>query len=170
MTSEKTMPTFDYKFTVNAPLRAVSDFHHDTRILKKLSPPPIFVQIHRFEPLGEGSEAEFTLWFGPLPVRWLAIHSNVSQQGFTDTQARGPLRHWQHTHRFTAVSPDATQVHEHVEYSHYPGRRGFLSRVLFNQPGLYLLFTARKLLTRWHIKKQQAETAVVSPENIELKR
>jgi ligand-binding SRPBCC domain-containing protein len=45
------MSTFDYKFTVNAPVTAVSNFHHDTRILKKLSPPPIFVQIHRFEPL-----------------------------------------------------------------------------------------------------------------------
>ena len=63
------MPVFDYKFTVDAPATAVSNFHHDTRILKKLSPPPIFVQIHRFEPLGEGSKAEFTLWFGPLPLR-----------------------------------------------------------------------------------------------------
>jgi hypothetical protein len=35
MTSEKTMPVFDYKFTVNAPLTAVSNFHHDTRILKE---------------------------------------------------------------------------------------------------------------------------------------
>ncbi|MCB8981681.1 MAG: hypothetical protein H6657_30095 [Ardenticatenaceae bacterium] len=156
------MPTFDYKFTVNAPQTAVANFHHDTRILKKLTPPPIFVQVHHFEPLGDGSEAEFTLWFGPLPVRWRAIHSDVSGHGFTDTQASGPLRHWQHTHRFTAVSPHTTQVHEHVEYSHYSGRRGLLSRLLFNQPGLYLLFTARKWLTRYHIKKQPAETAITA--------
>lgn len=157
------MPVFDFKFTVNAPLTAVSHFHHDTRILKKLSPPPIFVQIHRFEPLGEGSEAEFTLWFGPLPLRWLAIHSNVSINGFTDTQARGPLKQWQHTHRFTAVSTQVTEVHEHVEYSHKPGLSGLFTRLLFSQAGLYGLFTARKWLTRWHVSKQLRETAV-SPE------
>ncbi len=145
------MQTFDYSFTVNAPLSAVSAFHHDTRILKKLTPPPIFVQIHHFEPLGEGSKAEFTLWFGPIPVRWKAIHSQVSPTGFTDTQASGPLRHWAHTHRFTAVSPQRTQVHEHIEFEHDGGMRGLLSRLLFAKPGLFLLFTARKLLTRWHV-------------------
>ena len=153
------MITFDFKFMVHAPKTAVADFHHDTRILKKLSPPPIFAQIHRFEPLGEGSEAEFTLWFGPLPLRWLAVHSNVSSSGFTDTQASGPLKHWQHTHRFTAVSPHTTQIHEHIEYSHKPGLPGLLSRLLFNKAGLFALFTARKWLTRWHLRQQQHEVA-----------
>ena len=151
------MPVFDYKFIVNAPVTAVSDFHHDTRILKKLSPPPIFVQIHRFEPMGEGSKAEFTLWFGPLPLRWLAVHSNVSASGFTDTQAKGPLAHWQHTHRFTAVSPHKTEVHEHIEYSHKPGFSGVFTRILFSKPGLFGLFTARKLLTRWYVRQQMRQ-------------
>ena len=154
------MPTFDFTFTVDASLTAVSQFHKDTRILKKLSPPPIFVQIHRYEPLADGSEAEFTLWMGPLPLRWLAIHSNVSANGFTDTQAQGPLKAWQHTHRFTAVSPHTTQLHEHIEYTHHSGLRGVLSRLLFNPAGLYGLFTARKLLTRWHVRHQELETAV----------
>ncbi len=146
------MQTFDYTFLVNAPVTAVSDFHHDTRILKKLTPPPIFVQIHHFEPLGEGSQAKFTLWFGPIPVRWQAVHTNVSPAGFTDTQVSGPLRHWEHTHRFTAVTPQTTLVHEHIAYAHHHGLRGLLSRLLFAKPGLYLLFTARKLLTRWHLR------------------
>lgn len=154
------MLTFDYTFTINAPLQAVSDFHHDTRVLKKLTPPPIFVQIHSFEPLGEDSVADFTMWFGPFPVRWQAIHSNVSVNGFTDTQASGPLKQWQHTHRFTAVSPHKTQVHEHIEYAHDHGWRGLISRLLFAKPGLYLLFTARKWLTRWHVRRQMAATAV----------
>ena len=147
------MPTFNYTFTVNAPITAVSDFHHDTSVLKKLTPPPIFAQIHQFEPLGEGSTAEFTLWFGPLPVRWLAIHSDVGPQGFTDTQAEGPLNYWQHTHRFTAVSDNVTQIHEHIEYEYSDnGWWGLLTRLLFNKPGLYGLFTARKWLTRWYLR------------------
>jgi ligand-binding SRPBCC domain-containing protein len=150
------MPTFDYSFTVDAPLTAVSAFHHDTRVLKMLTPPPIFVQVHQFEPLGEGSRAEFTMWFGPFPVRWVAIHSDVSQNGFTDTQQRGPLKSWQHTHRFTAVAPTVTRVHEHIEYEHDRGLRGLVSRLLFAKPGLYFLFTARKLITRRRLRRQAA--------------
>jgi ligand-binding SRPBCC domain-containing protein len=146
------MPTFDYTFTVNAPLTAVSEFHNDTRILKKLTPPPIFVQIHQFEPLAESSVAEFTLWFGPLPLRWQAVHSDVGPHGFTDTQAKGPLRYWQHTHRFTAVSDTTTQIHEHIEYDYGDGLWGLFTRLLFNKPGLYALFTGRKFLTRWYLR------------------
>lgn len=150
------MPTFDYRFTVDAPLAAVSDFHHDTRVLKILTPPPVFVQVHHFDPLSEGAVAEFTMWFGPIPVRWRAVHSNVSQNGFTDTQVEGPLKSWQHTHRFTAVSPTVTAVHEHIEYEHDGGLRGLFSRLFFNRPGLYLLFTARKLITRRQVQRRLA--------------
>lgn len=150
------MPVFEYTFTVKAPLAAVSDFHHDTRVLKLLTPPPIFVQIHHFEPLGEGSLAEFTLWFGPFPVRWTAIHSDVSQNGFTDSQVRGPLQFWQHTHRFTSLSPDVTQVNEHIEYEHPRGLRGLFSRLLFGRPALKMLFTARARITRRHVERQAA--------------
>jgi ligand-binding SRPBCC domain-containing protein len=146
------MPAFDYTFTVNAPLTAVADFHRDTRILKKLTPPPVFVQIHRAEPLAEASVAEFTMWFGPLPLRWQAVHTDVGPHGFTDTQTEGPLRYWQHTHRFTAASPTVTQIHEQIEYDYDDGLWGLFTRLLFNKPGLYALFTARKWLTRWYLK------------------
>ena len=156
------MPNFTYRFHVNAPVTAVSAFHHDTSVLKTLTPPPIFAQIHRFDPLGDGAVAEFTLWFGPLPVRWQAIHSEVSERGFTDTQVSGPLQSWQHRHRFIPVSEERTRIEERIEYSHHDGRRGLLSRLLFAKPGLYLLFTARQMITRWHLEysPEQRKTAV----------
>ena len=93
------MPIFDYTFTVRAPLAAVAEFRHDTRALKRLTPRLILMQMHRVDPFGEGSVSEFTMWFGPIPVRWTAVHSNVDpERSFTDTQARGPLKRWQHTH------------------------------------------------------------------------
>lgn len=146
------MPTFDYIFTVDAPLQVVSDFHHDSSVLKTLTPPPIFVQVHHFDPLGEGAIAEFTMWFGPVPVRWRAIHSDVSINGFTDTQLEGPLKSWQHTHRFTAVAPHITQIHEHIEYEHPDGWRGILTRLFFSKAGLFGLFNARKWITRYHLR------------------
>lgn len=152
------MPRFEFSFTVNAPLTAVSDFHHDTSVLKKLTPPPIFAQIHHFDPLADGAVAAFTLWFGPIPVRWRAVHSDVSVNGFTDTQAAGPLKSWQHTHRFTAVSPTITRVDETIVYE-YPngGPWAIFTRLFFNKPALTGLFTARKLLTRWHLRQRAAK-------------
>lgn len=57
--------SFDFTITIRASLAAVADFHHDARALKRLTPPPIFVQLHRVEPLAEGSIVDFTLWFDP---------------------------------------------------------------------------------------------------------
>lgn len=146
------MATFNYSFVVAAPVEAVSRFHKDTSVLKKLSPPPIFAQIHDFEPLGEGSKADFTLWFGPIPVHWQAVHQNVSAHGFTDIQVRGPLKKWEHQHRFIPLNAAQTRVSEHIEYEHHSGLKGLFSRLLFSRLGLTLLFTARKLITRRSLK------------------
>jgi ligand-binding SRPBCC domain-containing protein len=142
------MPTFDYSFTVDAPKAEVAAFHSDTGALKILTPPPIVVQLHHYEPLGEGSTAYFTLWFGPLPVHWKAVHTDVGEDGFTDTQVRGPLRRWRHTHRFSAVSDGVTLVSEHIDYEYDAGIKGLLSRLMYSKASLYLFFTARKLITR----------------------
>src|SRR5436309_2383717 len=132
-----TPQSFDYTFIVPAPLAAVAAFHHDARALPRLTPPPIHVQLHRVDPLAEGAIADFTLWFGPLPVRWLARHSQVDPlHGFTDTQESGPLKFWQHTHRFEALDAASTRVSEHVAYRHHGGWRGLFSRLLYNQPAL----------------------------------
>jgi ligand-binding SRPBCC domain-containing protein len=143
------MPHFYSTFTVPAPLTAVVAFHHDAHALPRLSPPLLFTQMHRVDPMQEGAIAEFTLWFGPLPIRWTALHTDVHPgQGFTDTQTAGPLRYWRHTHRFDALAPSLTQVTDHVEYEHHPGLRGLFTRVLFNPLALRVLFLYRAWATR----------------------
>lgn len=149
------MPVFEDRFQVHAPLEAVSLFHKDTRVLKRLTPPPVLVQIHRVEPLAEGSRSEFTLWFGPLPLRWLAVHSHVNpRSGFTDTQARGPLKHWQHQHCWEAISPNVTLMKERVTYEHFAGLRGLLTRLLFARPALKLMFFYRRWVIRRGLQRQ----------------
>jgi ligand-binding SRPBCC domain-containing protein len=144
------MPIFQNRFRVDAPPEAVSFFHIDTRALKRLTPPPIFVQLHRVEPLAEGSQSEFTLWFGPLPVRWLAVHSQVNpDSGFVDTQARGPMKFWRHTHHWQPLDGASTQMTEQLEYEYYPGLRGLFTRLLFARPLLKLMFAYRE----WVIKR-----------------
>ncbi len=147
------MPVFDYDFLVEAPIEAVRRFHHDTSALKRLTPPPTIVQLRSIEPLSEGSVSQFTLWVGPLPLRWKAVHRNVHANGFTDVQAEGPAAKWEHTHTFREQGPDQTQVSEHIEFEHRPGPWGWVTRLLFSRPNLWLMFTYRKWATRWFLRK-----------------
>jgi ligand-binding SRPBCC domain-containing protein len=146
------MAAFSIKSQLRAPLAAVADFHAQPGALKQLTPPPIFVQIHALEPLGEGSQAEFTLWFGPMPVRWLAVHHLVDyHSGFTDTQTRGPLKRWVHTHRWRAAETDGAEItilEDQIEYEHHTGLRGLLTRLLFARPLLGVMFAYRHWVTR----------------------
>lgn len=152
------MPVFDFKFQVDAPIKTISNFHFEPGILKTLTPPFMIMQVHRFEPLADDSVGEFTIWMGPIPVHWVAIHSNVSEAGFTDTQAKGPLKSWVHTHRFTSISDTTTEVHEHIEFEHFGGFKGLWSRLLFPKPALHLLFQIRKSITRKEVAKRMATT------------
>lgn len=147
------MHVFDFRFTVAAPLDAVSAFHFQIGILKALTPPLMIMQVHRFDPLANGSIGEFTMWMGPIPVRWVAEHSEVSRTGFIDTQIQGPMKFWKHTHRFSSISPDMTEVHEHIEFEHHSGLRGLWSRILFPRPALIVLFSFRRWATRRAVKR-----------------
>lgn len=142
------MPVFDFRFTVPAPVEAVSAFHFQTGILKALTPPLMIMQVHRFDPLANGSIGEFTMWMGPVPVRWTAEHSNVTPLCFTDTQIAGPMKFWKHTHTFRAIDADTSEVHEHIKFEHHSGLKGLWSRLLFPRPALFLLFRYRCWVTR----------------------
>lgn len=149
------MPVFDYEFRVQAPLAAVAEFHSHTSALKKLMPPPVFVQFHHTEPLHEGSLSEFTLWFAPLPSRWSAVHFNVDPlRGFTDRQERGPLKSWQHTHRFTQETEQTCLIHEHIEYEHSRSAWGVFTRLFFSRPMLSIMFNYRQWVTRRALEKR----------------
>ena len=110
------MKDYSHRFNVRAPLEAVAEFHSDSRALKQLTPPPLFVSFNQVEPLAEGSVADFTMWFGPLPIQWVATHSEVDPlRGFTDTQTIGPFEAWIHRHSFERVDDDTTAVVDRVQ-------------------------------------------------------
>ena len=147
------MQNFTYSFTVDAPKRIVRQFHHDPSVLKRLTPPPLFIQLRYFEPLGEGSKAEFTIWMGPFPARWQVVHSEVSDDGFTDAMISGPLKSWKHQHRFVAIDREKTEVRESIEYEYKDGLRGIINRLMYSKLSLSFLFTARKLITRKQVSR-----------------
>ena len=140
-------PSFESRFTVRASLESVARFHSDPRALRRLTPSPM--QVHRLDPMGEGSVSEFTMWVGPVPIRWRAVHTALDGlRGFTDTQERGPMARWVHRHEFRSLGPALAEVHDRIWYRHPSGWRGVLTRTLFSPLPLWGLFRYRAWATR----------------------
>ncbi len=107
---------FRHRFSVRASQAAVAAFHADPRVLRTITPLPIIVQFHHVEPIGEGTTVDFTLWFGPVPVRWTARHSRIrGHQGFVDEQVRGPFKRWIHEHRFEPTNSGNIEVVDEID-------------------------------------------------------
>lgn len=151
------MRTYRHTFTVNASLDAVADFHRSTAALRQLSPPPMIVQFHQIEPMADGSVSDFTMWLGPLPIRWVAVHSDVTpRHGFVDSQQRGPFRSWVHRHTFREI--DANRIEVVDEVSAEPGN----PISWFMWLNLPILFAFRGWKTRRVLERRAAAEAVSS--------
>ena len=107
---------YRHAFGVRASLPEVARFHQKMESFKALNPPPIVVRLHQAaDNPQDGDQMKFTLWLGPIPVRWVAQFSQVSPQGFTDTQIKGPFQKWIHQHRFHELNSQLTEVEDIVE-------------------------------------------------------
>lgn len=132
-------------------------FHQDPKALAKLSPPPIFIQLHRDDrtSMTEG-ELEFTLWFGPIPIRWLARHeAGPTPDSFADLMVKGPMAYWRHEHIFEA-DPQGSGVYliDRVTLAHKSGIAGLITALMFDGLPLRFLFFYRHLRTKMSLSKQ----------------
>lgn len=112
---------YRHRFTVQAPLAAVADFHSRASSMAAITPPPVKVQMQQApEQLQDGDRMDFTLSLGPLPVAWSARIENVSSTGFTDRQLEGPFKTWVHRHTFVPLDPHTTRVEDDVQLALKP--------------------------------------------------
>ena len=135
---------FEYRSVMRTSMDAIRRFHEDPRALPLLTPPPLLVQIMRDDrvSLTEG-EIEFKLWFGPVPVRWLARHEPGSTStSFGDRMLEGPMALWVHEHRFRPAA-NGVELMDHITLAHPSGWRGVLTRLVFDGLSLRLLFAYR---------------------------
>lgn len=144
---------FTHRFRVKAPLQAVADFHFSAASLKAITAPPLVMRIHAAPTrVAEGDQTDFTLWMGPLPVRWVARIERVSPEGFVDRQLRGPFGAWSHHHHFVPVDATTTEVHDEVTAELHPAL-GWKLVGLGMWLGLPLLFAYRGWRTRQILEK-----------------
>jgi ligand-binding SRPBCC domain-containing protein len=129
-------------------------FHAAPNAFARLTPPPIFVQVHRndLQALVNG-DVEFTLWMGPIPVRWHAQHMpGKNATSFIDFQVTGPVAYWYHEHMISDV-PGGVELRDRITIAHKPGVAGLLTRLVFDGLPLRFLFVFRHLRTRFGMKK-----------------
>ena len=108
---------YRHRFKVKAPLAEVAEFHSQSASMGDITPPPAVVKVHQAPArLDNGDEMDFTVWLGPLPVRWKARIEDVSATGFVDRQLQGPFRSWTHRHSFQSIDEETTEVVDEIEF------------------------------------------------------
>ncbi|MFP4101813.1 SRPBCC family protein [Coleofasciculus sp.] len=144
---------------IDAPVEVVWNFHERQDILERLNPPWQPVQVVRREGgLGVGAISEFRLFVGPIPLRWVAVHTECEPYSiFTDKQKEGPMAYWVHRHQF---SPEAgkTRLTDRIEYG-LPG--GWLVEMLLGwwvDAQLEQLFSYRHQVTQTECSRIGEET------------
>ncbi len=145
---------YQHRFRVRAPLARVAEFHSRASSMAAITPPPLIARIHHApQTLGSGDEMAFTLWAGPLPLRWVARIEDASQVGFTDRQVSGPFAAWQHRHSFVHISETETDVVDEVtaELKRHPFR-GLIGGLMWL--GMPLLFAYRGWRTRGLLERR----------------
>ena len=140
---------YTHRFQVRAPLAAVTKFHQQTASMGKITPPPIVVRIHEAPAqLGNGDRMAFTMWMGPLPVRWVAQFEDVTESSFVDRQVEGPFAQWVHRHSFVAIDANTTEVHDEVTVQLHESKRWWQLVGFGMWMGLPVLFAYRAWRTR----------------------
>ena len=144
---------FQKSTLIKASLEVVWRFHEQRDVLQKLTPPWQSVQVLRREGgLGIGAMTEFRLFFGPIPVRWLARHIECEPYHlFTDKQMEGPMQAWIHRHQFKTEKRQ-TRLTDSIDYE-LPG--GWLVNFLL---GWWVDWQLQRLFTYRHeVTKRECE-------------
>ena len=156
---------YQHRFRVQAPLEVVAEFHSLPDAMAAITPPPIFVQVHQAPPrVTDGQGMDFTMWLGPLPLRWQARFEDVTATGFVDRMVQGPLAAWSHRHSFVPVDDAQTDVVDElaVDVRRHPVWGPIGLGMSLNLPVLfaYRQWQTRRLLTR-HSQTGEAMTALL---------
>ncbi|MBF2078584.1 MAG: SRPBCC family protein [Synechococcales cyanobacterium T60_A2020_003] len=144
------MPSFSYSSVIDAPIDVIWQFHERPDVLNVLTPSWQSVEVVRREGgLDVGAVSEFRLWFGPIPVQWLAQHIECDRPYlFTDEQVQGPFDQWVHRHCFEALEGDRTCLTDVITYTLPGGLVGYCLGNGYVQQELKRLFTYRHQVTQ----------------------
>lgn len=154
---------YAHRFHVAADLHTVREFHRRSSSMGAITPPPVVAVVHEApELLAEGDEMAFTLWLGPIPLRWRARIENVTATSFHDRQLRGPFANWVHRHTFVPLASGGTEVVDEIEAELADGLLGKLigAGMWLNLPVLFAYrgWKTRRILEQKHPRLSQGHS------------
>jgi ligand-binding SRPBCC domain-containing protein len=147
---------FMYRSEMPGTVEQLAAVHAHPKTFARLTMPPLIMQVleDTRTSLIDGKVA-FRLWFGPIPVFWLARHeAGPSRDSFTDVQEKGPLLSWEHEHIFEKTE-EGTHLVDRITFSHKAGISGLMTRLLFDGLPLRMLFIYRHWQTRRMMRSSQ---------------
>src|SRR5690606_31024544 len=111
--------TFVRRSVIDAPAAAVFAWHEQADALHRTIPPGERIRV--VEASGKitpGNRVELEMRVGPLPLRWLAEHTDYEAgYQFADVQLRGPFVYWKHWHRVLPRTENQCVLEDQVNYA-----------------------------------------------------
>lgn len=99
------------------PVSALRAFHHSPQAIAQLTPPGTLKKLTGdLGPLHEGQRLVLYVKKFGLTLPWHAINENISPEGFTDRQLKGPFAFWQHRHHFVDLGSWGCQLVDAIQY------------------------------------------------------
>ena len=111
---------------IEAPPSRVFAFHESRGALVRLTPPWEKVRlIEGGDSLRPGSKVVLEARLGPIPLRWVAEHTEYEPgRMFADVQVKGPFASWHHRHWFLDDGQGGTILRDEVDYEPPLGAAG----------------------------------------------
>lgn len=112
------MPDFDARTLIPVPAQQLFNWHARPGAFGRLAPPwaPLRI-VQAAGGIQDGEVLIFKAGPAPFALTWEAHHEGyIEGEQFRDVQARGPLAHWAHTHRFLSQDAAHSIPHDHIEY------------------------------------------------------
>jgi ligand-binding SRPBCC domain-containing protein len=132
-----------------APAEEVFRWHAEPGALERLTPPWEPLEVEQPAPgIRDGDRGVLRVRMGPFRIRWVFEHSGyIEGRQFRDIQLSGPFRRWEHTHRFTPLTPATCELEDHIDYELPLGYVGKLFGGWFVRRKLVRLFAYRHRIT-----------------------